>query len=60
MYYKRIVPSSQKTKRLSITKFSQLMLFGEMITLYYENHKKHTNTLCGQNAEDFNVIALDL
>jgi hypothetical protein len=28
-----------------------LMLFREIIPVYYENHKKYTNTLCGQNAE---------
>jgi hypothetical protein len=31
------------------------MLFWETITVYYENHMEHTNTLCGQNAEFYYV-----
>jgi hypothetical protein len=27
------------------------------IAVYFENHTKHTNTLCGQNAELLNVKA---
>jgi hypothetical protein len=27
------------------------MVFKETIAVYFENHKKHTNTLCEQNAE---------
>jgi hypothetical protein len=27
-----------------------LTLFKEIIAVYCENHTKHTNTLCGQNA----------
>jgi hypothetical protein len=27
------------------------MLFGEITAVYSENHTKHINTLCGQNAE---------
>jgi hypothetical protein len=27
------------------------MLFKEIITVYSENHTKHINTLCGQNAK---------
>jgi hypothetical protein len=30
-----------------------LMLFKETNAVYCENHTKHTNTLCGQNAELF-------
>jgi hypothetical protein len=28
-----------------------LILLEEIIAIYSENHTKHTNTLCGQNAE---------
>jgi hypothetical protein len=28
-----------------------LMLFGETVTIYCENHTEHTHTLCGQNVE---------
>jgi hypothetical protein len=31
------------------------MLFREIIAVYCENHKKHINALCGQNAEFFNI-----
>jgi hypothetical protein len=27
------------------------MLFGETVAVYCENHMKHTDALCGQNAE---------
>jgi hypothetical protein len=27
------------------------MLFREIMAVYYENHTKHKNILCGQNAE---------
>jgi hypothetical protein len=33
------------------------MLFGEIVAVYCENHKEHTNTLCGQNAEFWYVKA---
>jgi hypothetical protein len=31
------------------------MLFGEIITVYSEDHKKPINTFCGQNSEIFIV-----
>jgi hypothetical protein len=33
------------------------MLFGEIVPPYCKNHMKHTNTLCGQNAEFYCVQA---
>jgi hypothetical protein len=33
------------------------MLLGETVAVYYENHTKHTNTLCGHNAEFYYVKA---
>jgi hypothetical protein len=33
------------------------MLFREIITVYFHNHMKSLNTLCGQSAEPFNVKA---
>jgi hypothetical protein len=27
------------------------MLFGETVDVYWENHMKHTDTLCGQDAD---------
>jgi uncharacterized protein YfdQ (DUF2303 family) len=31
------------------------MLLRETIAVYRENHTEHTNTLCGQNAEFYNI-----
>jgi hypothetical protein len=42
---------SQRTQRVSITKISWLMLFREIITVYYEIHTKPMNTLFGQNVD---------
>jgi hypothetical protein len=38
-------------------KTKRLMLFREIISVYAENHMKHTNKLHGQNAEFFVVKA---
>jgi hypothetical protein len=35
------------------------MLFRDMMGVYRENHTKHTNTLCGHNAELVEVTAAD-
>jgi hypothetical protein len=43
--------TSQKTHYVPSTKPNRLMLFGETVAVYCENHIEHTNTLCGQNAE---------
>jgi hypothetical protein len=51
MIYKNPVRTSQETHYLSITKTNLLMLFKEIITVNWENHTKHTDTLYGQNAE---------
>jgi hypothetical protein len=48
---KNPVCTSQETRYVSATKTNQLMLFRETIAVYCENHTKHTNTLCRQNAE---------
>jgi hypothetical protein len=55
--YKNSVRTSQETHYASATKPNRLMLFGEIIAVYCENHIEHTNTLCGgQNAELFFLI----
>jgi hypothetical protein len=46
---------SSKTQHVSITKINWLILFKEIIAVYYENHTKHINTLCGQNIGLMNV-----
>jgi hypothetical protein len=43
--------TSQEIFYVSATKTNGLMLFGETVAVYCENHTEHTNTLCGQNAE---------
>jgi hypothetical protein len=35
-----------------------LMLYREIIAVYYQIHTKHTNTLCGQKVELLNVKLL--
>jgi len=40
---------------MSVIKTSQLMLYREIIAVCSQIHTKHTNTLCGQNAEMLNV-----
>jgi hypothetical protein len=49
--------TSHETHYVSTTKPNRLMLFGETVAVYCENHTGHTNTLCGQNAEFWYVTA---
>jgi hypothetical protein len=44
------VRTSQETHYVSTTKPNRLMLFGETVAVYCENHMERTDTLCGQNA----------
>jgi hypothetical protein len=37
----------RNTLRFLYKKISRLMLFMKIITVYFEGHSKHTNTLCG-------------
>jgi hypothetical protein len=48
--YKDSVRTSQETHYVSTTKTNRLMLFGETVAVYCENHTEHTDTLCGHNA----------
>jgi hypothetical protein len=41
------VRTSQETYYLSGTEPNRLMLFGETVAVYCENHTEHINTLCG-------------
>jgi hypothetical protein len=45
------VRTSQETRYVSTAKFNRLMLSGETVAFYCENHTDNINTLCGQNAE---------
>jgi hypothetical protein len=51
LVFKNSVRISQETHYVSATKPNRLMLFREIIAVYFENHTKHRNTLCGQNDE---------
>jgi hypothetical protein len=53
--YKNSVRTSQETLYVTATKTNRLMLFGETVAVYCENHMEHINTLCGQNAEFWHV-----
>jgi hypothetical protein len=57
--YKNLVRTSQETHYVSTTKPSRLMLFGEIIAVYCENHAEHirVNTLCGRYVEFLYVKA---
>jgi hypothetical protein len=57
MLYKESVHTSQETHYVSAKKPNRLMLFGERVAVYCENHTEHTDTLCGQNAEFWYVKA---
>jgi hypothetical protein len=41
--------------KTSVMKTSQLMLYGEIVAVFSEIHKKHINTVCGKNVEFLNV-----
>jgi hypothetical protein len=49
--FKNSVRTAKKTPHFTITKINWLTLFKKIIAVYSENHAKHINTLCGQNAE---------
>jgi hypothetical protein len=51
------VRTSQETHYVSATEPNRLMLFGETVAVYCENHTEHINTLCGQNAKSWRVKA---
>jgi hypothetical protein len=43
--YKNTVRTSQRTQYVSATEPSRLMLFGETVAVYCENHTEHTDTV---------------
>jgi hypothetical protein len=53
MTYIKSVRTSQEKHYLSATKINWLILFRDAT----ENHTKHANALCGQNAEFYYVKA---
>jgi hypothetical protein len=49
-----IQSAPQRKQHFTITNINWLTLFKEIIAVYTENHTKHINTFCGQNAELLN------
>jgi hypothetical protein len=54
MIHKNSVHTSRVTKYTSLTTISQLMLFTEIIAIYFENYTKHRDRPCGQNVGFYN------
>jgi hypothetical protein len=50
------VRTSQETYHVSFTKPNRLMLFGETVAVYCENHTERINTLWGEKAVKANGI----
>jgi hypothetical protein len=50
--FKNSIPTSKKTLHFTVKKNNWLR-FKEKIAVYFQNHMKHINTLCGQNAQIF-------
>jgi hypothetical protein len=53
-----MVPTSQETYYVSAIEPNRLMLFGETVAVYCENHTEQTDTLRGQDAECLNTLTL--
>jgi hypothetical protein len=51
------LPTSQKTRCISIALFNSLILFRDIIFVYSENNTGLINMLCRQNADIVNVRA---
>jgi hypothetical protein len=54
--FKKSVPLLHKIQRISITNTQcSIMLVMKILAIYCENHMKHINTLCWENARLRNV-----
>jgi hypothetical protein len=51
--YKNSVRTSQETHYVSATKLNRLMLFREIIAVYFENHMEHRNIFCVGRMQSF-------
>jgi hypothetical protein len=47
--------ASQETHYVSATEPNRLMLYGEGVAVYCENHTEHTDTVSGQNAGTYGL-----
>jgi hypothetical protein len=52
-----LVRTSQAIYYVSVTKYSRLTLFGEIVAVYCENHTEHTDRVHVQNGELYHVKA---
>jgi hypothetical protein len=59
MLFKNPVRTSKRTPHFTVTKINWLMLFKEIIAVYFENHTKNIKSLCEQDKELLNVTAGD-
>jgi hypothetical protein len=55
--YTNSVRTSQEAHYVSATEPNRLMVFGETVAVYCENHTEHINTFCRQNAEIWYIKA---
>jgi translation initiation factor IF-1 len=55
--YIRIQFVPDRKHYVSATETNRLMLLGETVAVYCENHGEHINTVCGQNTEFWYVKA---
>jgi hypothetical protein len=55
--YKIPIPALQRTLNVPTVETNLLVLCMEIIRIYCESHKKHVNTLCGQNADFLHATA---
>jgi hypothetical protein len=53
--YINSVRTSKETHYVSATKTNRLMPFRETVAVYFENHTKHTNIICGQNSQFYDA-----
>jgi hypothetical protein len=49
LIYINSVRTSQETHNVTTTETNRLMLFGDTVAVYCDNHREHTDTLCGKN-----------
>jgi hypothetical protein len=54
--YTHSIRTLQETYYVSAAKPNRLMLFGETVAVYCENHTEHINAFCGQDVEILNAM----
>jgi hypothetical protein len=54
--YINSIPTSQEIHYISTTKINRLILFGEIIVVYFENHNKKAKIRSVNRAQNFNML----